>query len=78
MDACLRSTAHPNSAADQVRPLMSKTLLNGSGRPAGQCSRITAKSAQEQPGEHDRELKVSTRPLNSPDLKPTERPFDVP
>ena len=78
VDACLTGTAHPNTVADQVRPLMAKTLLNGSGRPAGQCSCITAKSAQEQPKEHDKELKVSNQPLNSPDLKPTERPSDVP
>ena len=77
-DAALRSTTHPNTAADKVQPLMAMTLLNGSAPPAGQCSCITAKTVQERPEEHDEDLKVSTCALNSPDLNPAERPLDVP
>ena len=56
---------------------MAKTLPDGSDRPAGQRSCITVKAAQERPEEHDEELKVSTWPLDSPDLTPPERPLDV-
>ena len=69
---------HSNTAADRVHLLMANTLLSGSGPPAGQCSCITAKTAQERPEERDKDLKVSTWPLNSPDLKPTEHALDEP
>ena len=50
VDVSLTDTSHPNTAADQIHPLMAAALLDGSAPPLRNDPRNMGKSSRCQPG----------------------------
>lgn len=78
-DITLTLSTHLNTATDQVQPSWQQHSLMAVHHPPSRALHPahSAQTIQEQLKEHDQQLKVPTRPPNSPDLDPIEHPRDV-